>query len=58
MACSGHTCNKSAAIAQLLESEVTVDIQSFVEGSYRELFIQGKAMVPYVQLSTNCKIGC
>ena len=24
----------------------------------RELFIHGKAMVPYVQLSTNCKIGC
>ena len=23
----------------------------------RELFIQGKAMVPYVQLSTNCRIG-
>ena len=24
----------------------------------RELFIHGKAMVPYVQLSTNCRIGC
>ena len=23
----------------------------------RELFIHGKAMVPYVQLSTNCRIG-
>ena len=26
-------------------------------GSTRELFIHGKAMVPYVQLSTNCRIG-
>ena len=33
-------------------------IKHFLEASIMELFIHGKAMVPYEQLSTNCRRGC
>ena len=33
---------------------INISLQCCLMGCFRELFIDGKAMVPYMQLSTNC----
>ena len=43
-----QNCQKVTSVQQPGEGQLP---------AIRELFIQGKAMVPYVQLSTSCRIG-
>ena len=52
----GHKELKSKRL-NINQIKTRIQISIFLVHMTRELFIHGKAMLPYVQLSTNCRVG-